>query len=201
MERKSSFSSEFDGGSSISESEASTAPSSLQTIVRSPYKNQQSNIVGNTIGLPSHPQSVSNGHHQLANQAGINSLSSECSDLSPPTTPIPHPQPPFSSITNYPPNISSSSIPTRRTSQPTSSITAPLSNQNLSSQIGGVKKGDASTNIGIEHSDLDSVQNHAQNLRKVSEQLLSNPRTRQSFTGANVALPGGGTSRPGSIAR
>jgi hypothetical protein len=204
LERKSSFSSEFDGGSSISESEASTAPSSLQTIVRSPYKNQQSNIVGNTAGLPSHPQSVSNGQHHLANQAGINSLSSECSDLSPSTTPIPHPQPPFSSITNYPPNMSSSSIPTRRTSQPTSSasiVTALLSNHNLSSELGGVKKGEPSTNLRDENSDLDSVQNHAQNLRKVSEQLLSNPRTRQSFTGANVALPGGGTSRPGSIAR
>ena len=47
LERKSSFSSEFDGQSSISESEASTAPSSLQTIVRSPYKSQQGSMIGN----------------------------------------------------------------------------------------------------------------------------------------------------------
>ena len=85
-------------------------------------------------------------------------------------------------------------IPTRRTSQNSAS-----GNQN--SQIPGTKK----LERGDEHSDLDSVQNHAHNLRKVSEQLLSNPRTRQSFTGGNAALPATGlpasTSRPGSIAR
>ena len=59
--------------------------------------------------------------------------------------------------------------------------------------------------LADDNSDLDSVQNHAQNLRKVSEQLLNNPRTRQSFTGGNGAGLGAGipvvTSRPGSIAR
>ena len=201
LERKSSFSSEFDGASSISESEASTAPSSLQTIVRSPYKDPQANGVHNGNGL--HPQAVnSNGHHQVINQAGINSLSSECSDLSPPTTPVPNPQPPLSSVGSYSSNVSSTSsmIPTRRTSQPPTGSVAPLSNQNLNSRMGG-----GNNENREEHSDLDSVQNHAQNLRKVSEQLLSNPRTRQSFTGASPAVPGSGlpvtTSRPGSVAR
>ena len=134
-------------------------------------------MIGNNVLLPSNQPQISNGHQKTAIQAGMNSLSSECSDLSPPTTPIPHPQPPFSADTTFNPNTSSSSsmIPTRRTS------------------------------TRAENSDLDSVQNHAQNLRKVSEQLLSNPRTRQSFTGANVALPASGlpatNSRPGSIAR
>ena len=201
LERKSSFSSEFDGASSISESEASTAPSSLQTIVRSPYKDPQANGVHNGNGL--HPLAVnSNGHHPVINQAGINSLSSECSDLSPPTTPVPNPQPPLSSVGSYSSNVSSTSsmIPTRRTSQPPTGSVAPLSNQNLNSRIGG-----GNNENREEHSDLDSVQNHAQNLRKVSEQLLNNPRTRQSFTGASPAVPGSGfpatTSRPGSVAR
>ena len=201
LERKSSFSSEFDGQSSISESEASTAPSSLQTIVRSPYKSQQGNIVGNQSNPTSsthQTNGVSNGHPQHSvNLAGGNSLSSECSDLSPPSTPIPPPfHPPFSSIPTLSPNTSNSSsmIPTRRTSQNSAS-------GNPNSQIPGTKK----LERGDEHSDLDSVQNHAHNLRKVSEQLLSNPRTRQSFTGGNAALPASGlpasTSRPGSIAR
>ena len=199
LERKSSFSSEFDGQSSISESEASTAPSSLQTIVRSPYKSQQGNIVGNQSNPTSsnhQTNAISNGHHSV-NLAGGNSLSSECSDLSPPSTPIPPPfHPPFSSIPTLSPNTSNSSsmIPTRRTSQNSAS-------GNPNSQIPGTKK----LERGDEHSDLDSVQNHAHNLRKVSEQLLSNPRTRQSFTGGNAALPASGlpasTSRPGSIAR
>ena len=186
LQIKTSYSSELDGGSSISESEASTAPSSLQTIVRSPYKNHQSSVAGNNGILSSNLHGGSNGQQHTTNQTGINSLSSECSDLSPPTTPIPHPQPPFSTITTYTPEApcSSSLIPTRRTSQPINTGT---------SENGGV------------NSDLDSVQNHAQNLRKVSEQLLSNPRTRQSFTGANVALPSVGipviASRPGSVAR
>ena len=106
-------------------------------------------------------------------------------------------------MSNYTANMSTSSslIPTRRTSQPPSSGVPPHSSQTQSSQLGGMSEVDGSSNIGGANSDLDSVQNHAQNLRKVSEQLLSNPRTRQSFTGANVALPAGGTSRPGSIAR
>merc|ERR1719361_385703 len=95
-------------------------------------------------------------------------------------------------------------IPTRRTSQPSSGGIAPLSNQNLNSRMGGGNKMDSLNANREENSDLDSVQNHAQNLRKVSEQLLNNPRTRQSFTGGNVALPGVGipvmNSRPGSLA-
>ena len=91
-------------------------------------------------------------------------------------------------------------IPTRRTSQPPTVGVAPLSNQNVNARMGG-----GNNDQRGEHSDLDSVQNHAQNLRKVSEQLLSNPRTRQSFTGGNSAIPGSGlpvvTSRPGSVAR
>ena len=207
LERKSSFSSEFDGASSISESEASTAPSSLQTIVRSPYKDQQGNGGHNSNGIHSNHTTTSNGHHQTINQAGINSLSSECSDLSPPTTPIPNPQPPLSSVSSYTSNASSSSsmIPTRRTSQPSSGGIVPLSNQNLNSRMGGGNKMDSINANREENSDLDSVQNHAQNLRKVSEKLLSNPRTRQSFTGGNATVPGSGlpviTSRPGSVAR
>ena len=111
MQRKSSFSSELEGslGSSISESEASTAPSSLQTIVRSPYKNYQNNAADNNGTIPAHQQSISNGQQQTTNQTGMNSLSSECSDLSPPSTPVPHPQPPFSTSTTYTSNVSSSS--------------------------------------------------------------------------------------------
>ena len=196
--RKASFSSDVEfGSSSISESDVSTAPSSLQTIVRSPYKNPQNNGIGITAISPTQ-HLISNGAHPT----GLNSLSSECSDLSPPTTPVPHPQPPIATVTTH---TLSSLIPTRRTSQPSTASAIPHLTKNQHSGLGSLKKLVGSTVAKDDHSDLDSVQNHAQNLRKVSEQLLNNPRTRQSFTGGNVALPGVGipvmNSRPGSLAR
>ena len=107
----------------VSESEASTAPSSLQTIVRSPY-------------VPS--------------DAG--------SDADEPPKPV-----------------FQSRIPT------------------------------ASPAPRIDPVEVDSAQNHASHLRKVSEQLLNNPRTRQSFTGSGSGsripskIPSSG-SRPSSRA-
>ena len=46
-----------------------------------------------------------------------------------------------------------------------------------------------------DHHNGDNLDAHALHLRKVSEQLLSNPRTRQSVTGIPMI-----NSRPGSFA-
>ena len=131
LERKSSFLS--DGTfESISESETSTAPSSLQTIVRAPYANS------------------------ISQYAGLSEYDS------PPESPTP---------------------PQDRLHD-TSLLTNSANNK--------VQNGQAT--------ESESGLNSANNLRKVSEQLLSNGRTRSSLSGPSLTRPSSNLSRPSSVA-
>merc|ERR1719483_219259 len=131
LERQSSFLS--DGTfESISESETSTAPSSLQTIVRAPY--------ANSINL----------------YAGLSEYDSPTESPTPPN--------------NY---QHGSYLPTK------------------------------SENIKVlnrQASETESELSSANNLRKVSEQLLANGRTRSSLSGPSLTRPVSNLSRPSSVA-
>ena len=130
LERQSSFLS--DGTfESISESETSTALSSLQTIVRAPYANS------------------------LSEYAGLSEYDS------PPESPTP-------------PHVHQHDA---------AALTNTANNKVQNGQTG-------------EKSGLSS----ANNLRKVSEQLLTNGRTRSSLSGPSLTRPSANLSRPSSVA-
>eukprot|EP00090_Calanus_glacialis_P017436 TRINITY_DN2715_c0_g1_i4.p1 TRINITY_DN2715_c0_g1~~TRINITY_DN2715_c0_g1_i4.p1 ORF type:complete len:1218 (-),score=253.04 TRINITY_DN2715_c0_g1_i4:69-3722(-) len=131
LERKSSFLS--DGTfESISESETSTAPSSLQTIVRAPYANS------------------------ISQYAGLSEYDS------PPESPTP-------------PHVHQ---------HDTALLTNTANNKVQNGQTGESESGLSSAN----------------NLRKVSEQLLTNGRTRSSLSGPSLTRPSSNLSRPSSVA-
>ena len=152
-------------GDNVSEAETtSTAPSSLQTILRGPG------------GYGSHSYGVSETE----------------TDGSPPSTPT-------EALSQFNPEHysraynNSFSVNSDRgshqnatfTNQPEQAL-APLSKEHLQKleNSDGGKNGKPGS-----ESDVESMQNHAQKLRKVSEQLLGgNARTRQSFTG--IPSPG-----------
>lgn len=128
LERKASFLS--DGTfESISESETSTAPSSLQTIVRAPYANS------------------------ISQYAGLSEYDSPPESPSPPHLPL-------------------------------HEVTPVTNNKVQNGRTGESESGFSSAN----------------NLRKVSEQLLSNGRTRSSLSGPSLTRPSSNLSRPSSVA-
>jgi len=155
-------------GDNVSEAETtSTAPSSLQTILRGPggygshsYGVSETETDGSPPSTPtealSHEQKFKSEHYSRAynNSFSVNSDRGS------------HQNSTFSN-------------------QPEQQALAPLSKEHLQK----LENSEGKNGKPGSESDVESMQNHAQKLRKVSEQLLGgNARTRQSFTG--IPSPG-----------